>query len=193
MIEERCSLQCPLHTLYPSHHFPCLILYSRKFSREKGYIIKQKCLWGIFCEWQSIHKICNNFLPRIFSAIWYALCCIFWHAKVQEVPCGPQDLWDYTFADWEVLHFLLSVSTGSIIRRTYSIAYALYICVKRIYRETKANEQTCLYSPVYSLYIVLLRRVHVCMYVYSWNECCGNVTHATWHWYNQQSKLTCTC
>ena len=35
---------------------------------------------------------------------------------------------------------LLSVSTGSIIRRTYIIAYALYICVKRIYRETLAKQ-----------------------------------------------------
>ena len=87
MIEERCSLQCPLHTLYPSHHFPCLILYSGKFLQEKGYIIKQKCLRRIFHEWQSICKIGKKFLPQKFSANRYALCCLFWHAKAQDVSC----------------------------------------------------------------------------------------------------------
>ena len=162
MIEERCSLQCPLLTLYPSHHFPCLILYSGKFSREKGYIIKQKCLWGIFCEWQSICEICKNFLPWKCSAIRYALCCIFWHAKMQEVPCGPQDLWDYTFADWEVLHLLLSMSTGSIIWCAYIIAYALYICVKRIYRVTLAKQWCSSCHSVWHMHVSLT--VFLCLH-----------------------------
>ena len=62
MIEERCSLQCPLLTLYPSHHFPCLILYSGKFSREKGYIIKQN-----FCK----EYFANGSLSAKFAKIFF--------------------------------------------------------------------------------------------------------------------------
>ena len=40
----------------------------------------------------------KNFSMNIFRYMVHSV-LLFWHAKVQEVPCGPQDLWDYTFAD----------------------------------------------------------------------------------------------
>ena len=118
----------------------------------------------------------------------YTVCSVLLilSCKSQEVPCGPQDLWDYTFADWEVLHFLLSVSTGSIIWRTYSIAHALYICVKRMYRESLAKQwrSSChsVWHVLVSLTVVSLLTLYAhADTLWAWPKSCGGWGRTWWH------------